>query len=190
MALPSVIAALSAKLICRSPNLLARFLCAFIFFLYIYYYCYYYYSPPQSNAITFPPLLAAVGRRWCAARQDTGGLEDVSCLSRMHGPDKCRVRAQGTGGTVGPRQLWGAAGLSGGTLGPRRVPGAIRLMAMVVISAWRALGHPQCPNAAMEGTPKQGSRSVLGFFVTICVLCPVGDPTDVGSGFAFVGRML
>lgn len=75
-------------------------------------------------------------------RQDTGGLEDVSCLSRMHGPDKCRVRAQGTGGTVGPRQLWGAAGLNGAASEPRRVPRAIGLMDMVVISAWRAWGTP------------------------------------------------
>ncbi|XP_074743609.1 SH2B adapter protein 3 isoform X2 [Strix uralensis] len=61
----------------------------------------------RTNAIPFPPLPAAgvllpSGRSFgevavpVPARQDPGGLADVSCLSGVHGPDKCGGRARGS----------------------------------------------------------------------------------------------
>lgn len=43
------------------------------------------------------------------ARQDPGGLADVSCLSGVRGPDKCRGRARGSAVSSGaqPGQPWG-----------------------------------------------------------------------------------
>lgn len=43
------------------------------------------------------------------AWQDPGGLADVSCLSGVHGPDKCRGRARGSAvsSVAQPGRLWG-----------------------------------------------------------------------------------
>lgn len=86
-----------------------------------FWFCFFFkFFLPPTNAITFP-LLPAAGLLplggWSfgeavvpvPARQDPGGLADVSCLSSVRGPDKCRGRARGlvVSSAVQLGQPWG-----------------------------------------------------------------------------------
>lgn len=118
----------------------------------------------------FPPLpaarvLLAGGRSFgemavpVLARQDPGGLADVSCLSGVRGPDKCRGRARGwaVSSTVGSA----AAGPSRARRsGCAPALGAVRLASQQnLLRAQIRCGLPE-PDGPSEH-PSRDTRSAL-----------------------------